>query len=82
MLLNNEYAKIREVCPVCNQGRLFIAQTNDGKYFITCEDCESEWGEPSDVNAVVPTRDIYNFSRFLIVEDAKNHPWFKYVLNK
>lgn len=83
MVLSDGHAKIREECPTCRQGRLFIAQTKEwDKYFISCEDCESEWEHPSEIDAVDPTRNTHSFERFVLVEDMKDHPWFEFILNQ
>jgi hypothetical protein len=83
MVLSNDYAIVREECPICRQGRIFVAKTEEENgYFVICEDCEFEWDCPSDIDTIDPTRDTHPFERFVLVEDLKDHPWFSYVQNR
>ena len=69
------------VCPVCNQGRLVIAREKaTGLSYVACEDCESEWANPTvcrDVRSA--TRDHFGQSEYLSVEEAEGHPWRQFI---
>jgi hypothetical protein len=78
------HALVNETCPVCSQGRVFVAEAQkNGALFLMCEDCESEWGEPNESrDAVLATRYRHPFSRYLEPNDLINHPWYASILNK
>lgn len=78
------HAVVNETCPVCGQGRVLVAVGQKNKaLFLMCEDCESEWNEPSvSRDAVLATRDKHPFLRYLEPDDLINHPWYASVLNK
>jgi hypothetical protein len=39
------------VCPVCEQGRLFVMKIRDtGELFLLCEECESAWLTPEEID--------------------------------
>ncbi|MBL0319002.1 MAG: hypothetical protein IPP74_06910 [Alphaproteobacteria bacterium] len=83
-MMNNDCAKIREVRPVCRQGRLLIAieNTSPVHFFVLCEDCESEWESPEDISDLdLATRNQHQFLRYAVKRDLLEHPWRKFVLN-
>jgi hypothetical protein len=69
------------ICPVCGQGRLLIArEKRTGIDYIACEDCESEWENPTvsqDLNQL--TRGRFGESVFLSLEVTSHHPWKKFL---
>lgn len=84
-MTNENYAVIREKCPVCGQGRLLLALTNSrpNNLFILCEDCESEWNSAEDTAYMeMATRDKHRFLRFATLEDIGGQPCEQFVLNK
>lgn len=78
------YAVVNEACPVCGQGRVLVASEKDGhSLFVICEDCESEWSEPSESHdASLAIRDRHTFSRYLEPDELMDHPWYSLVLNR
>jgi transposase-like protein len=78
------HAVVNETCPVCGQGRVLVASEADGhSLFAICEDCESEWNEPSESHdASVASRDRHTFLRYLEPDELIDHPWYSLVLNR
>lgn len=78
------YAIVNDTCPVCGQGRIFVAEEQRiGTLFLICENCESEWNGPSaSKDAALATRDQHPFLRYLMPGDLSTHPWHSSVLNK
>lgn len=78
------YAVVNETCPVCGQGRILVATEKDDRaLFVICEDCESEWREPSESHeAALATRGRYTFSRYLAPDELEGHQWHSLVLNR
>ena len=81
---NDDPFVIRESCPVCGQGRVFIALGRQAKdMFVMCEDCESEWDSPEQALAGArPTRGEHPFTRFAGADDLEGHPWLGFVVNR
>lgn len=77
------YAVVNERCPVCGQGRVLVALEKDGhSLFIVCEDCESEWREPSEsCDASIATRDKHTFLRYLNSDELMEHRWHPLIIN-
>lgn len=78
------HAVVNDTCPVCGQGRVFVASENNGhSVYVVCEDCESEWSEPGESHdASVASRDRHTFSRYLESDELMDHPWYSGVLNR
>lgn len=70
-------------CPLCGQGRQFIAREREtGDYYVMCEDCESEWESPEtcdDIEKV--SSNSHGRSDFVSLSSAENHEWKEYVKN-
>jgi len=69
------------VCPVCEQGRLFVTIIRDTKeLFLLCEECESAWKTPEDID--VNTH--FDFALRSVVRADYNvvaeAGWFRYEL--
>lgn len=75
---------IRECCPVCQQGRVFVVLGPTHKEnFVMCEDCESEWDGPEmALAAMPPTRGTHSFIRYANMDDIEGDPWVEFVLNR
>ncbi|OJA88982.1 hypothetical protein BGV49_01805 [Burkholderia ubonensis] len=78
------YAVVNETCPVCGQGRILVAtEKDDHALFVICEDCESEWREPSESRDVaLATRGEHTFSRYLTPDELEGHQWHSLILNR
>jgi formate dehydrogenase maturation protein FdhE len=77
------YAVVNETCPICGQGRVFIAVEGKGGVYVICEDCESEWNEPNESrDASLATRDQHVFMRYLEPAELIDHYWYSMILNK
>lgn len=77
------YAVVNEICPICGQRRILVAAEEDGKrLFVMCEDCESQWDEPTEsYKASSASRDRHTFSRYLNSDELIGHLWQSHVLN-
>ena len=69
------------VCPACDQGRTFVMKiVNSGGLFLLCEECESAWRTPQEIN--VSTH--FNFDGMDIEracrKDIEHAGWFRYSL--
>lgn len=82
--MNEIFAVIKEVCPICGQGRLLVAidDSTDGNLFVLCEDCESEWDSPDVAHDIeMATRDRYKFLKYATIDDLRGTIWGNF-LNK
>jgi hypothetical protein len=71
------------VCPACEQGRLFITKIRDtGELFLLCEECESAWLTPEEVDVKVH----FDFQGKCIdragLEDIERAGWSRYRLTQ
>ena len=69
------------VCPVCEQGRLFVTVVRDTKeLFLLCEECESAWQTPGNIDVNIH----FDFSARSVVRAAYNDVaeagWSRYEL--
>lgn len=69
------------VCPVCNQGRLFVMKIEGaGNLFLLCEECESAWARPEEIDP----RTHFDSSGMNIDraarEDIETSGWHRYPL--
>lgn len=68
-------------CPVCNQGWVEIAKEKcSDKLFLLCEECESEWDEPSNIKKNNSTRDKYGLIKVPLLEEIKEKGWDRYII--
>jgi formate dehydrogenase maturation protein FdhE len=70
-------------CPICGQGRQIVRRTIvQDTYFLSCEDCESEWADPSRLS-VEAAKPIGTFSRSELAtrEEMLEHPCKEFVKN-
>ena len=78
---SNNYAWVRN-CPVCSQGRVIIAkETATEKFYLVCEECESEWQSPEEVATSPASRDVFGASTYLTREELGDHPWKEFLHN-
>jgi len=83
--MNANCAVVKEICPICGQGRLLVAVDDSMRkdFFVLCEDCESEWDSPDTASDMeMATRDKYKFLKYATVEDVVGSLWEKFILNK
>lgn len=72
-------------CPICQQGRQMVrCEISTGKLYLRCEECDSVWDEPETANTseLVAPDDKYGASRFVMVDELRDHPWFSFISNK
>jgi len=84
MSLNDTESALVGYCPICGQGRQFIAREREtGDYYVMCEDCESEWESPDGCDDIDKAlSDSHGRSDFISLEAAENHKWKEYVKNR
>jgi formate dehydrogenase maturation protein FdhE len=70
-------------CPICGQGRQFIAREREtGSYYVMCEDCESEWDSPVGCDDIDTARqESHGRSDFVSLAFFADHHWREYVKN-
>ena len=70
-------------CNICGQGRqMVMCEIASGTYFICCENCESEWRDPSHIRtADVLPRGTFGRARFAEREEMTEHPWSAFIKN-
>jgi hypothetical protein len=71
------------VCPVCEEGRLFVTKSNGPeKLFLLCEECESAWRSPEDIDP--NTHFNFGGGRVFRAEraDIYDAGWFRYPLTE
>ncbi len=71
------------VCPVCEQGRLFVTKLlGTGELFVLCEECESAWKAPEQIDPETH----YDFrgepTAKATRDDIEAAGWFRYQLNE
>ncbi|MGV3654112.1 MAG: hypothetical protein ACO1N5_07815 [Noviherbaspirillum sp.] len=71
------------VCPVCEQGRLFVTKIQDtGELFLLCEECESAWLTPEEIDV----KKHFDFQGMSIHragrEDIEHSEWIRYPLTQ
>ena len=71
-------------CPICKQGRQFVSrEVSTGKLLVSCEDCESEWGTPSDAGAAdLALSEHYGQQEYVTIGELRNHQRYALVLNR
>ncbi len=70
-------------CPVCEQGRLFVAVRDETKeLFLECEECSTGWKNPEQVSANENGfLAIHIMSHFATTEEIQKGGWSKYQFN-
>ncbi len=71
------------VCPVCEEGRLFVTKIEDsGDLFLLCEECESAWSRPEEIDPDVN----FDFKGLKVQRaghtDIEGAGWSHYPLNE
>ncbi len=69
-------------CPICDQGWIAILkEIPTGKLVCGCDECESGWDTPDNINRSNSTWCVYNKECCEpSVEEIENNGWSKYVL--
>ena len=71
---------IVEWCPICSQGWIEIAKEKEtGQLFCYCNECESEWTEPCDVELEVLTINRFGEVTEPTVDEIVQRVWGKYT---
>ena len=70
-------------CPFCDQSWIDIVKDSDGTLFLLCEECDTNWSEPENIQADKPNMDVVSlpvraYKATLEEIDAKG--WSKWVL--
>lgn len=71
------------VCPVCEQGRLFVTKILDtNELFLLCEECESAWLGPEQID--VKTHFDFQGKRTTRADrkDIEHSGWLRYPLTE
>jgi len=71
------------VCPVCEQGRLLVVKApGSGELFLLCEECESAWRTPEEINVMT----TYDFGGKRVDRanrgDVESAGWLRYKLTE
>ena len=80
---NFNNAALQWSCPVCSQGRLFVAISKDDPpvFYISCEECDTEWASPeaSKHAQMAEQYGSYSFSRYILFDEVYGHDWEKFI---
>ena len=79
-----DYAKVREVCPICSQGWVLVARDNaTHAHFFRCDECGSEWEDARNIQVGSSSMrdDDYEWD-FVESRELATHKVYKYVINK
>ncbi len=70
-------------CPVCHQGRQLVRiELQSGRYFLKCEECESEWANIEDASdPLKATIGAFGKSALAVREEMQDHPWASRIQN-
>ncbi len=73
-----------KLCPVCDQGRLFVMKRqDDGNLFLLCEECESAWNMPEEIDDKSKNFSIDGISFTYANEtDIERTGWIRYSMTK
>lgn len=67
-------------CPVCNQGWVKIVKDKEsGRLFLCCDECESEWLSPDNINSYNGTQGSFGQIINPSLKEVINIHWDKYL---
>ena len=68
-------------CPICNQGWVQIVKEIETEVlFLLCEECESEWNNPQEIEKENCTRDTYGFITTPTYSEIMEKGWQKFII--
>jgi hypothetical protein len=68
-----------KTCKDCGQGQLVVTKNPiDNSFFIICDDCMSEWGDPETKNRLDNRYNLFGM-RNATLEEIKELGWEKYI---